>query len=119
MFGKDVGSLSAGIPYPPGTNAPAGDVTVASEHPSNRFVNAFALGQLHSARRARLGIHWRFLEMKRDEVAVQRKLVNEFVDPIIDEVLQRQTGKSENSVDREEEEEETMLEHLVRHTQGE
>ncbi|KAJ7592412.1 cytochrome P450 [Mycena floridula] len=106
LFGKDVRSLSAGLPYPPSV---AGSGYV-KDHPSNKFMTAFALGQHYSSLRARSGVHWRMMEMKRDEVLPLRKVINEFVDPIIDEMLEKQDVKIE-------EDDESFLEHLVRHTQ--
>ncbi|KAJ7599818.1 cytochrome P450 [Mycena floridula] len=105
-FGKDVRSLSAGLPYPPSV---AGSGYV-EDHPSNKFMTAFALGQHYSSLRARSGVHWRMMEMKRDEVLQLRKVINEFVDPIIDGMLEKQDVKIE-------EDDESFLEHLVRHTQ--
>ncbi|KAJ7590401.1 cytochrome P450 [Mycena floridula] len=106
LFGKDVGSLSAGLPYPPSVSGSG----YVEDHPSNKFMTAFALGQHYSSLRARSGAHWRMMEMKRDEVLPLRKVINEFVDPIIDEVVEKQDIKTE-------EDDESFLEHLVRHTQ--
>ncbi|KAJ7573580.1 cytochrome P450 [Mycena floridula] len=112
LFGRDVGSLSAGLPYPPSM---VHDQTITkgynAEHPANKFAHAFALGQHYASLRSQSGPHWALMEMKRDELKPLRKIINEFVDPIIDNALEKQKISSDSK------EEESFLDHLVRNTQ--
>ncbi|KAJ7580631.1 cytochrome P450 [Mycena floridula] len=114
LFGKDVCSLSAGLPFP---ESMVNDRTISqsynAEHPANQFAEAFALGQLHASLRTQSGKHWPLTEMKRDELIPLRKIINEFVDPIIDEALEKRRTLSPDA----KEEGESFLAHLVRHTQ--
>ncbi|KAJ7574640.1 cytochrome P450 [Mycena floridula] len=131
LFGKDICSLLAGLPFP---ESMVNDHTISqsynAEHPANQFAEAFALaspwgdgdhfttaahalGQLHASLRTQSGKHWPLMEMKHDELIPLCKIINEFVDPIIDEVLEKRRTLSPDT----KEEEDSFLVHLVRHTQ--
>jgi hypothetical protein len=60
------------------------------------------------------------MEFWRDRVQGPREIVDEFVEPIIDEVLKRQSAKggSEKEETEEEGRAETLLDSLVAQTQG-
>ncbi|KAJ7598046.1 cytochrome P450 [Mycena floridula] len=114
LFGRDVCSLSAGLPYPPSlVNDYATTKGHNAEHPANKFAHAFARAQHFASLRSQSGKHGALMEMRRDELRPLRKVINEFVDPIIDEALERQKKLSSDS----KEEGESFLEHLVRNTQ--
>ncbi|KAK1230887.1 Protein kinase alk2 [Marasmius sp. AFHP31] len=106
LFGKNVRSLDAGLPYPKSSGIANPESFV--NHPSNSFVTAFMKGQDLTARRTRTGTTWPLLEFWKDEVADQRAVVNEFIEPILADVQQREK-KEDGS--------ECFLEDLVKYTQ--
>ena len=117
LCGLDVHSLSAGLPYPPSASVPSSNAA-AEKHPSDKFVSAFIAGQTLTGLRTRYGPAWRLMEFWRDRVQGPREVVDEFVEPIIDEVLKRRNAKAGG--EKEEAEEgraETLLDSLVAQTQ--
>ena len=119
LFGKDVHTLSAGLPYP--ASSPLANSDEFVNHPSNTFANAFVAGLRGIADRFRYGPRWPLLEFWKDEVKPHRKVVDDFIQPILMEALAKQAEIKE-AVDAKEEgmdsNEVTLLGHLVRHTQG-
>ncbi|KAF9558914.1 cytochrome P450 monooxygenase pc-3 [Agrocybe pediades] len=113
LFGQSVDSLSAELPFPP---AYAHLNTAAyHNHPSNVFVEAFTHGLTRTASRAGLGAEWRLFEFAGDKVKPMRKVMDEFVKPMIERALKdRETGFSEKSKAPH-----TVLASLVDHTQDE
>jgi len=124
LFGCDVRSLSAGLPYP--HNSPNGNALNAkmANHPANEFAEAFRRGQEVLALRSRYGFNWPLKEFWRDEAKVHVELVNKFIDPILSEALRkkkesgvtRQDWKGASKGDREVEDGETLLDHLINYT---
>jgi hypothetical protein len=113
LFGKDVGSLSAGLPYPPNSNI--SNSASFFEHPSNQFVQAFAETQEWAVSRTRHGRRWRLYEFWKDEVIERRKIMDAFVTPIVKEaIVQRQSLSGEKVA----QEETNFLSNLVDATQG-
>jgi len=119
LFGNDVRSLSAGLPYPPSCPQPASSLA----HSSNTFSQAFGKGQTLVALRARIGVYWPLAEFWRDLVNEQREIVNKFIDPILDEAVVKNKAKKSalgDSKDTTEvKDDETLLDHLVNFTEGE
>lgn len=122
LFGKDVRSLSAGIPYPHDSgrvNAFADDV------PANRFSKAFDEAQRVIAVRARLGPNWPLAEFWNDKVLEQMKVINAFIDPIMHAAVERKRAETETAPTALEEKErevkdgESLLDHLIHYTDGE
>ncbi|KAJ3842739.1 cytochrome P450 monooxygenase pc-2 [Lentinula raphanica] len=115
LFGKDVESLGANLPYPDGS-ALANDLSILN-HPSNVFVRAFMQGQIQTAFRARFGKMWPLKEIWSDEVLPHRRQVDKFVNPILEE-RQRQHLATSAWTEKigNDEEEETFLDHLIKHT---
>jgi hypothetical protein len=111
LFGTDVCSLSAGRRYPPGHRFSA----QAQLHPSNSFAEAFRGAQEAASRRFHYGSFWPLIEFWRNEVATRMGVIGEFVDPIISSALQK---KREQKLLPDVEEEDTLLQHLVRQTDG-
>jgi hypothetical protein len=108
MFGKDVCSTAAGLPYPD----PESNPHSFNNHPSNTFVRSFDKGQEIAAQRARFGPMWRLLEFWKDEIQPTRKVLNDYVDPILaDAIAKKRAGVTEKD-------EETLLGHLVQFTEG-
>ncbi|KAK0439709.1 cytochrome P450 [Desarmillaria tabescens] len=117
LFGKDVNSTSAGLPYPAGSPL-AGNPHFVN-HLSNMFVKAFAAAQEQSAIRLQRGQYWPLFEFKADAVKPLRRVVNEFVEPLLAEALSRKAN-SPKLVENEKDSDEGMslLARLVENTDG-
>ena len=117
LFGHDVGSLSANIPYPESAahlNKPS-----FYDHPSTIFVKAFTEGQYLTVVRSSLGNDWPLFEFWSDKVAPLRKVMDKFTEPLMEEALARRNLElSENGADVKDDGSGTLLAHLVKHTQG-
>ncbi|KIK53182.1 hypothetical protein GYMLUDRAFT_1026944, partial [Collybiopsis luxurians FD-317 M1] len=111
LFGKDVGSLGAGLPYPKNTLLKNDESFF--NHPSNLFVQAFMQGQKQSILRSRLGDMWPLAEFWKDKVKVHRDKIDEFTKPTLEEklneLLSKETGTEKDGT-------ETLLDHLIRST---
>jgi hypothetical protein len=107
LFGTDVCSLSAGLPYPPTSSSSV----QRNDHPSNLFVNSFLAVQIAAVSRMLYGNFWPLFEFWEDKVKKEMKTLYNFVDPIIENVLtkEREADKDKDI---------TMLEHLVQFTNG-
>jgi hypothetical protein len=119
LFGRDVLTLSAGLPYP--ASSPLANSPAFLSHSSNKFVKAFMSGQLLSARRTRFGPTWPMTEFWVDKIKPHRKIINEFIQPILTEAMTRRGSKVQKpdaNPAQEDGNDETLLSHLVRHTQG-
>ncbi|KAF9530962.1 cytochrome P450 [Crepidotus variabilis] len=115
LFGYNVSSLKAGIPYPP----PSSHKTPTSfaSHPSNVFVRAFTLAQTWAIERTALGNDWPLREFWKDTVSPLRKVMDDFTEPLMKESISKwEQEKAEGQVENEEEDL-NLLAHLVRHTQ--
>jgi hypothetical protein len=121
LLGRNVHTLSAGLCYP--AYSPLANSPTFLNHPSNKFVNAFTTGQHLTALRTRYGPTWPIMEFWKDKVSPHRKVVDEFIQPILTEALIKQAesasligkdapGGSDDS------DNETLLSHLVGRTQG-
>ncbi|KAK0184289.1 cytochrome P450 monooxygenase pc-1 [Armillaria mellea] len=100
LFGKDVNSIAAGLPYPAGSPM-AGSLHFIN-HPSNSFVKAFvkALEKV-------------ILRIQKDEVQPLREVINDFVQPMLSEALDRK-AKGVKSVDLDKDlESASLLDRLV------
>ncbi|KAK0217130.1 cytochrome P450 [Armillaria fumosa] len=111
LFGKDVDSISAGLPYPAGS--PLGDNLHFVNHPSNAFVKAFAEAQVQTMIRIKSGASWPLREIFRDKVKPQRKVLDDFIQPLISEGYERR-AKGVKSVESEKKlNDMTLLDRLV------
>ena len=117
LFGKDVHSLSAGLPYP--YDSEVAQSAASIHHSSNQFAYAFAKGQNLIAMRTRYGLHWPLVEFWEDRARTKRLIVDKFIEPILDQAIAknkvakqilRDTGKAVDG--------ETLLDHLVNFTDG-
>lgn len=119
LFGKDICTLAAGLPYPVSSSIANSDAFL--NHPSNKFSTAFALGQYLSTRRASFGSSWPLAEFWKDKVQPHRKIVDQFIEPILADALAKRAAVG-NMADGEKEdteaENETLLSHLLSRTQG-
>lgn len=117
LFGQDVGSLSAGLPYPSGSKA--GNAIVAADHPSNVFVRAFVKGQELIARRSRAGTVWPLLEFWENKVTPHRRVMEEVVQPLLDDAFARKKKRKEDIGEALDDKEVTsLLDDLVKDTDG-
>ena len=114
LFGSDVQSLSADLPYP-STVKPA---TSRGAHPSDSFANAFQKAQVASAARSRFGYFWPLVEFWENKVEKEIQAVFDYIDPIVKCALETKKVKELSKVEGEDEDE-TLLEHLVKLTDGE
>ncbi|KAL4075543.1 cytochrome P450 [Scleroderma citrinum] len=112
LFGKDVRSLSAGLVYP--KNSPLSHDPAYKNHPANLFAYAFSEAQSLSAYR----------EFWSDRVAKQMDVCYKFIDPILEEALEKKklanAGKAvaeKTNAEKEVVEGDTLLEHLVNYTE--
>ncbi|EKM75106.1 hypothetical protein AGABI1DRAFT_132556 [Agaricus bisporus var. burnettii JB137-S8] len=96
LFGHDMRSLDANLPYPTTTNG--GDSTFSpnsiDNHPSNLFVKSFMAGQEFLIKRVLLGPLWPLAEIWKDKVSEHRKALDGYVKPF----LERALGDKENTV---------------------
>lgn len=119
LFGNDVRSLSAGLPYPHTSPLAA---TYNQYHPANVFAEAFGNAQKLASHRSRFGSAWPLTEFWKDKVKVQRDIINKFIDPILAEAIAKKRIMKETSSmrdgEREVEDGETLLDHLVNYTEG-
>ncbi|KAF9523243.1 cytochrome P450 [Crepidotus variabilis] len=107
LFGYDVQSLSAGLPYP--ASAAQLNTEQFLNRPSNKFVNAFAEDQYKSLQRTKRGKLWTPMEFWKDEVKPFRKIVDAYTSR--KEKPSNPNGDDEGSND-------TLLEDLIEQTQG-
>ncbi|PPR02520.1 hypothetical protein CVT26_012004 [Gymnopilus dilepis] len=112
LFGHDVQSLSAGLPYSPCANVP--NPPEFENHPSNVFVNAFMEGQRISAIRTRMGPNWPLAEFWHDKVKPLREIMDSFTEPLLRAALEK-NATDEKTDDKDDGD--TLLAHLVKHTQ--
>lgn len=118
LFGQDVRSLSAGLPYP--SSSPLSITSSNDSHPANVFAAAFIEGQNVTSLRTRYGINWPLFEWN-DRVLPHRTIVNRFIDPIISAAIVKHKARvavGDVAESKEVQEEETLLDHLVKITQG-
>lgn len=82
---------------------------------------AFNEAQSNAAVRTRLGRNWPLREFWKDRVIEHKKKVNEFVDPILKEAVERQRNEERVPLkggEREAKEGESLLDHLLHYTNG-
>lgn len=113
LFGSDVQSLSAGLPYPSTFKA----ATDRRMHASDSFADAFREAQIASAARSRFGKFWPLAEFWENKVEKDMQIVFDYVDPIVRHALEAKKAKERSKVEGEDEDE-TLLEHLVKLTDG-
>ena len=115
LFGASVHSISAGIKYP----AYAAHKTPESfhNHPSNIFVEAFNEAQVLTATRTGMGADWPMAEFWNDRVVSLREVMDKFTGPLMEAALVKRAKQLSGPTETEEEEN-TLLAHLVKNTQG-
>ena len=115
LLGHNVGSLSAEIPYPP--FASHKNPKSFYDHPSNKFLGAFTEAQIGTAVRTTSGTEWPFLEFWQDKVTPSRKIIDDFSEPLIEKALNERELGSKIGAEVADDEDMTLLAHLVKVTQ--
>lgn len=88
-----------------------------------RFAHAFSEAQSVISERTRLGLIWPFWEMRRNRCAEPMEVVRAFIEPILEDVVQKKKDKKDDldtgasGID-EIGENDTLLDHLVKLTDG-
>lgn len=133
LFGTCVNSLEAGLPYPDNFKSHNGRTVRTGElSAAERFSRAFGEAQREISTRSRLGDAWPLWEIFSDRTRKPMKVVNEYIEPILQVALEKQRAYIEaRGMDREREatqttmeyvevrDDETLLDHLVKYTDGE
>lgn len=126
LFGRCLHVLRAGLPYP--HNAPASiaeaDAARRRQDIGERFAQAFAEAQSVISERTRIGHIWPLWEFRRNRAEEPMKIVRAYVEPILEDVIKKNREKKLSStklspVEEDIEEDETLLDHLVKLTDGE
>lgn len=113
LFGSDVQSLSADLSYPSTAKA----ATSPKVHLSDPFADAFQKAQVASAARSRFGRFWPLVEFWGSKVEKEMQTIFGYVDPIVKRVIEAEKAKELSKVEGDDEGE-TLLEHLVKLTDG-
>jgi hypothetical protein len=123
LFGTCVNSLDAGFPYPENHRLHSTDESTLSS--AEKFARAFGDAQWDIATRLRIGALWPLTEMRGDRTKKSMEVVDAYINPILDEALKKRAHLAEKSIDsgktvkEEISEDETLLDHLVKQTDGE
>lgn len=114
LFGKDVRSLSKGLPYPP--TAEERFIPVDE----NDFASAFLKAQIASAVRGRLQDAWGLAEFWKDKVLPHKAGVDKIINPILEDALQKKAEKAVAgpAESKEISDEDTLLSSLLKVTDG-
>lgn len=86
------------------------------QHPSDRFAQAFLRAQQASGKRSRYLAAWPLFEFWKDEVKDVMAAVDEFIEPLVKDALEKK-ARSQSSAEKISDEE-IFLEHLVHQTDG-
>ncbi|KAK0491658.1 cytochrome P450 [Armillaria novae-zelandiae] len=111
LFGKDVESITAGLPYP--ADSPLANSPHFVNHPSNLFIKAFSRGMELIASRVQGGGTWPLIEFWKDKVQSNREAVDRFIQPVLAKALDKKSKGIEIESD---EETMSLLDLLVRST---
>ncbi|KAI0703355.1 cytochrome P450 [Cerioporus squamosus] len=111
LFGKDVRSLSAGLPYPPTSDMARMRV---SKPEADEFASAFQNAQLASSKRGRFQDGWPLAEFWHDKVQAQKATIDKFIAPLLTEALQKKAKNA--SQDEKVTDEDTLLSQLLKVT---
>ncbi|KAI0944226.1 hypothetical protein AcW1_001983 [Taiwanofungus camphoratus] len=114
LFGQDVRSLSAGLPYPPTASALAR--VSPGTHPANGFARAFINAQTACVLRSRFASTWPLFEFWEDKVKAHMRAIDDFIAPILSNALEKRKKRGTGEAKEEVDDDETLLEHLVKLT---
>ncbi|KAJ6450403.1 cytochrome P450 [Mycena sanguinolenta] len=119
LFGRNPHTLAAGLPYPSYV------AKAANPDASNAFAEALNQAQLITTHRGAFGAAWPVAEFWHDRLAEPIRVIREFLDPILSEAVARRGGHSgekqvateKHAEDREVQEGESLVDHLLHYTQ--
>ncbi|KAI0772046.1 cytochrome P450 monooxygenase pc-3 [Trametes elegans] len=116
LFGSCVHSLDATLPYPHGLSPYSEE---DEKSPSERFACAFNTVQRIVSERPRLGWAWPIKEIFKTSTDEHMKVVNEFIEPILQDALRKKEARVKNQEsldDKESQDDDTLLDQLVKQT---
>ncbi|KAJ3919388.1 cytochrome P450 [Lentinula edodes] len=122
LFGHDIGTLSDPLPYPffhPSHSVSNDSASPFTQTFSARFSRSFNEAQTATAVRIRFGDMWPLREIWNDIPKEMMKVVHGLLDPIIQQGVQRSKLAQESkaaALEMGQEEGETVLDHLIKHT---
>ncbi|KAF8156866.1 cytochrome P450 monooxygenase pc-2 [Crassisporium funariophilum] len=115
LFGHDVRSLAAGIPYPYNSSKAEPLDSGLESDPAARFAKAFSEAQAITVARARFGYNWPLIEFWSDRMVKPMSIVRELIDPIVAQAVATRKTSMFKKGDATESEK-TLLEELVNST---
>ena len=118
LFGNCVHSLKDDFPYAY-NDRPSLELDRPNTSAATRFSQAFAGVQEALTVRVRTGWTWIFSEMFKDTTRKHMEVVSAYIQPIVEEALRKKrsaVGKAGS--EKATEDEETLLDHLVKQTEG-
>jgi hypothetical protein len=119
LFGACVNSLQGRLPYPHNIQIPDSQKVSSEEADADAFARGFHLAQEVLLNRGRVGSIWPLWEILRDRTKEPMKLIRSYLDPIIKKATERQQETEKCSDTKgDKEENETLLDHLVKSTSG-
>ena len=116
-------SLHSDLPY--AHNDPSSVLRTKGERPASSveaFATAFLAAQCVVSMRSRVGWMWRFREITKDLSAEHMEVVDSYIQPILETAINkknREKGVWEKEAMDNEDDNETLLDHLVKQTDGE
>ncbi|GLB44358.1 putative cytochrome P450 monooxygenase [Lyophyllum shimeji] len=119
LFGHCVHSLTAGLPWPHNAFYVPPESKTPQSQRANDFARAFLEAQEIISSRERYGWIWPLTEIFGDKTKEPMKIVNAYLDPIIQEAITKRDAapkSEEKNSDSHAEEGETLMDHLVRLT---
>ncbi|KAI3618254.1 cytochrome p450 monooxygenase pc-3 [Moniliophthora roreri] len=109
LFGKDVQSIGAGLPYSPASGIP--NPASFTNHPSTKFVKAFMKAQGKTLSRSRTGKLWPLYEFWKDLVMPERDVLDSFLIPVLLDARDRKKGRLHEGTN-DAQNHQTLLDHL-------
>jgi hypothetical protein len=118
LFGSCVNSLSTGLRYP--HNVTSLESRLRGKKSADEFADAFARAQYLISERERSGPLWPLSEIFKSKTDEPMKIVNAYLEPIIQDAVEKQKSNvpTEDKQSEELDDDETLLDHLVKFTSG-
>jgi hypothetical protein len=123
LFGSNVESLSAGLPYTASAQISPAVAAEFASHPANAFAVVFAYVQRYALMvRGCYGAWWPLAEIFNYDMDRNMRVIHAFVDPLVKQAIER-VPKTENEAGAgarrgKVEESDTLLDYLVRISKG-
>ncbi|OCH92180.1 cytochrome P450 [Obba rivulosa] len=116
LFGTCVNSLDSALPYPHNASSPA-KASTSTTASAEAFAAAFNSAQHVISERGRTGWIWPLFEIFKDKSAEHMRVVDNFLEPVLKEALTKKERRiREETKEKDETEDETLLDHLVKFT---